>query len=498
MFKKIASNTIFQVVSKIISAIIALFLIKILTNYLPKDLYGLYGVVYDYTGIFVFLADLWLYAITIKEISQNKEKQASIVGNVMSLRLILWVWILFISLFIACFLDGYNSPLALWAIFISSLFTIVQLMNSSILALLQANMKMEIPAFTFIFWKLVNIALVGGLAYYFFPERYTDEYGFFLPFVWIFWVATIGVIVNTILNYWYARRIAAFDFAFDWKYIKYIFKISLPYGIALFLSVLYFKIDVILLPILEGEEMGKLSVAYYKLPMKITEVIMVMAGFYMSSILPTLSTFYKNKQQKQLSDLISVSFQLLFTFSMFVFIMGVLFREQIIIIMANDSFIYNNLPYNSADAFLIVFFVILFYFISVVFIYALMASDNQKSLLKINIAVTLVNIIWNIIMIPKMSFIGAGIVTIISQILLFICTFYTAKKKLNIVLPYRAIVRNTLYWAFVFVLGYYLLIHYSVGLYFDFFVYGAILGLLYLGYVLFEYKRARALYRKNS
>ncbi len=491
MFKKIASNTIFQVFSKIITAIIALFFIKILSNYLPKELYGLYGSIYDYTGIFVFLADLGLYAVTIKEISQNREKQADIVGNVMSLRLILGVGICFVSLGIAWLIDGYNSTLALLAIAISSVFTLVQLMNSSILALLQANMKMEIPAFTFIFWKIVNILLVSWLAYYIFPLSYAKEYGFEAPFLWIFWVATIWVIVTTFLNYLYARKIVKFGFAFDWDYIRYIFKTALPYGIALFLSVLYFKIDIVLLPILEGEKMGTMSVAYYKPPMKITEVIMVLAGFYMSSVLPSLSEFYKNKKMQDFKKMISVSFQILFGFVMLVFIMGILFRTHIIKIMTNESFLHNPLGYNSADAFLIVFCVILFYFISVVFIYTLMASENQKSLLKINIAVTLVNVIWNLILIPKYSFMGAWVVTICSQVLLFICTFYTARKKLGITLPYPAIARNIVFGIALFWFGYFLLENYARSLYFDFFVYGFLIGILYLWYIFFEYKYFR-------
>jgi len=54
MFKKIASNTISQILSKAGTAIISIFLISLLTNYLSLELYGLYSKVYNYIGIFVF------------------------------------------------------------------------------------------------------------------------------------------------------------------------------------------------------------------------------------------------------------------------------------------------------------------------------------------------------------------------------------------------------------------------------------------------------------
>ncbi|MDR2640437.1 MAG: hypothetical protein LBC61_03855 [Candidatus Peribacteria bacterium] len=58
--------------------------------------------------------------------------------------------------------------------------------------------------------------------------------------------------INTLLNYIYARKICPIKFKYDKEYLLHLFKISLPYGIALFLSVVYFKIDVILISLLEG------------------------------------------------------------------------------------------------------------------------------------------------------------------------------------------------------------------------------------------------------
>jgi len=64
---------------------------------------------------------------------------------------------LFLASGIAYFLPGYNSSLALTSIVIASVFTIFQLLNSSILALMQANMKIEFSAVSLIFAKLVNL-----------------------------------------------------------------------------------------------------------------------------------------------------------------------------------------------------------------------------------------------------------------------------------------------------------------------------------------------------
>jgi O-antigen/teichoic acid export membrane protein len=169
----------------------------------------------------------------------------------------------------------------------------------------------------------------------------------------------------------------------------------------------------------------------------------------------------------------------------------ILFRDYIIRIIANDDYIFTDTLYNSSDAFLVVFWVILFYFVSLVFIYTLVAAEKQSKLLRINIFVTIFNIVGNIILIPKYSFIWAGITTILSQILLCILGYYYTNKLVLIKLPIFFILRVILFWSLISLFWYYLLNNFSLGLYLDFVIYWCLLGGMYLGYFFMEYKVQR-------
>lgn len=489
MFKKIASNTFSQILSKVVTAIIAIFLISILTNYLSVEMYGLYSKIYNYTWIFVFLADLWLYAISIREISNNKENSSKIVWNVMTLRLILWIVILIFSTLLAFFLPGYNSSLAIFSIFIASFFTILQLLNSSILALMQANMRIEFSALSLIISKIVNVLLIAIIAYFLYPKDFIQNSDYFSPFLFIIWAGVISVFINTLLNYFYAKKITSIKFEFDYEYIKHLFKISLPYWIALFLSVVYFKVDIILLSLIEWPELWDLSIALYSLPMKIVEVLMVIGWFYMTSLLPSLSAGFKESDEKKLIKLTDISFRILFSFASVLFVWGVLFRDYIIRIIANEDYITTTHIYNSSDAFLVVFFVILFYFLSLVFIYVLVAAENQSKLLKINIFITIFNIVWNIILIPKYSFIWSWITTLISQILLFIFWYYYTKKLIDFKFPMIFIFRISVVSILIYFLWFYLLSNFSKWLYVDFIWYSIFLSFFFFSYLFIEFKK---------
>ena len=452
LYKKIASNTISQILSKMITALISIFLIGILTKYLPMELYGSYNKIYSYLGIFAFLADLWLYTITIREISQAEHKKEKIIGNVLSLRTLLWIAIWILAFIIALFLPGYNNILSLCAICIVGAFTLVSLINSSLLALMQSQMKMEFSLLSLVAWKLINLSLIALFLIFIFTDTSLTNVAFLSVFI----AGFLGICLNTYMNYRYAQKIVDISYRWDWEYIKYIFKISLPYGIALFLSVVYFKVDVILLSLLESPEKADISIALYGLPMKIIEVLMVLWGFYLNSLLPSLTQKYTQKKFTEISHILWLSLKILASFWFCIFLVGHLFARETIAIIATDEYISPiGHIFNSVQALQVVLAVLLFYFLSLTFIYILIASQRQSLLLWINIIVTIFNIIGNIMVIPYYSFLGSAYITLCSQILLFILSSFIVLRSISLPIQYIASIGvTTLYGGLLYALFY--------------------------------------------
>jgi len=106
--KKIYTNTIAQIGSKVLTALISIVMIKVITNYLSVDGYGLYTKIYNYLSIFAVIADLGLYTITVRELTKyadDKNMVEKISGNVLSLRTFSGIGIIFLSLGLAPFLS---------------------------------------------------------------------------------------------------------------------------------------------------------------------------------------------------------------------------------------------------------------------------------------------------------------------------------------------------------------------------------------------------------
>ena len=499
MLKKIASNTLAQVLSKIITAIISIVLLWLITNYLTIELFGSYNKIFNYIFIFAFLVDLGLYAITIKEISADKKNSEYIFWNILTLRLLSAIFVIIFSVGIAKILPGYNSVLILTWVFIASIFTFFSLINSNLLALMQAHMKIEFSIISVVLNKLFVLGFTFYVIKYLYPisvlplNRGELEGGFNKPFFLIIAAVAIWMFINMILNYLYARKITKIWLKFDIKYIKEIFLKSLPYWIALFLSVVYTKIDIILLSLMEDWLIGDRSIALYSLPLKIMDVFMIIGWFFMNSLLPSLSENYKKKNFNKINDIIKNAFKVMFSMWVILISLGLVFKDYIVRIVANENYleITKLNTYTSSDGFTVVLFMILFFYIWIIFSYLLIASDKQKKLLKISIILTILNIIWNILLIPHYSFIWAWVITVITQIVFLILVYRESKKIIKLSFPIYFIVNILIIWTIIYFILKYITINYSIWLYLDL-IYPVIIFIIY-SYTIWKIERNKVL-----
>ena len=65
------------------------------------------------------------------------------------------------------------------------------------------------------------------------------------------------------------------------------------------MGVIFFKVDIILLSLLEDSDITDTSIALYALPMKIVEVGMMYGTIFLNSLLPVLTTAIEKNDQKK-------------------------------------------------------------------------------------------------------------------------------------------------------------------------------------------------------
>ncbi len=432
--RKIYTNTIAQIGAKVITALISIVMIKVITNYLDVAGYGLYTKIYNYLSIFAVIADLWLYTITVRELTKyedDKEMVAKISWNVLSLRTLSWVLIIFFALGLAPFLSGYDTPSAYIGISIASLFVVAWLINSSLMSYLQATLRTEFSLVATTSGKLLTFWLILLFSSVLYPtiSWVSNEMKFSLIMIaWLAWN-----LLMVILTWWYTSKYQKIQFLWDTDYIKHIIKTSLPYGIALFLNVIFFKVDTILLSVLESREIADTAVALYGLPMKLVEVGMMYGTIFLNSLLPVLTSAIERWDNAKFRKIKNHALIILATWGFFG--AGLLFfaAEWVIGFISTKEYVETTLMgYSSVDALQIVSWIFLVYFISSLYTYILIARWEQKKMMYINAFVAVLNIIGNLVFIPLYSFIGSAWVTLVTQIILLILTYTYTKKSIKL------------------------------------------------------------------
>ncbi len=183
---------------------------------------------------------------------------------------------------------------------------------------------------------------------------------------------------------------------------------------------------------MEEAHVADIAIALYALPMKIIEVGMMYGTVFLNSVLPVLTVSIEQGKKDETKRIISNAFQILFAFGLGLSIFLMVFGREILTFISGRKFMETSLfSYTTENAMSIVAWVFLFYFISSLLTYTLIARGEQRKMIRINGIVAIINIIGNLIFIPYYSFIGSAWVTLVSQFLLICITGWYVRRDIS-------------------------------------------------------------------
>ncbi len=444
--KKILSNTLAQVGGKIVMGLLSIITLKILTNYLTKGQYGEYTYIYDFLALFGILADLGLYTIGVREISraeslgvaEKSKKIEKILANILGIRTVAGIVGMIIAV-IASFYAYQFVPLGAGAdqlsqteltiaIALGAITVFLALINGTITTILQASLKMQQASIAMILGRIVAI----GYMFYTVTVAYSHnvETGFFH----LVFAGVVGNIVMTAVTWYYARKLAPVRYEFDWSFWKNILGKSLPFGVALILSTIYFRTNTILLRFAVGPE----EVAIYAVAGRIMTEAVTVALYFMNSVLPVLTHSVTTKDGRH-GKIIQYSFDFL-TMTMIPLIIGGWILAYPMIKIVSEPKYLSRLSenfYGSDAVFQILLIAMFVAFLTTLFSFVLVALNEQKKLLWINLGGILVNLALNSFMIPLYTSRGAAVTSIIAEIFLTITSLLVARRYLKFTISIR-------------------------------------------------------------
>ncbi|MCK9186363.1 flippase [Candidatus Gracilibacteria bacterium] len=418
---KILSNTVAQIIGKFAVAILGLVSVKIATSYLSVGGYGEYTAIYSFLAFFGIAADLGLFTIAVREMSENEDEVPKIIGNILSIRTILVVLIMGVAIVSAFLIPAYEDTRISLGVAVASITVILTIMNGTTTSVLQAKLKMHQASIATVVGKIVTVGFMLYVVFWGFPED--NEMGFYMLLV----AGNVGALIMELTTRYYVKKFTSLKYRFDFGFWKQILSRSIPYGLALILNTVYLNIGPIMLSIMGTKE----QVGIYGVATKMLEQFSILPLYFMNSVLPVLTKSIKENSEKY-KDIIKYAFDFLCAMSIPLVVGGVILAYPIVFAVSTPDFLsrLSEGYFGSDFAFQILIFALLFQFINVLFAFIMIAVNKQYRLLYINASCVLLNIVGNIALIPHLGFRSCAIMSVVSEFFILILNYTYAKKSL--------------------------------------------------------------------
>lgn len=414
--KSIASNTFFQLISKVITMTITFTLTIIISREYGSYGYGLFTLFQSFPVLFYMIADFGLNAIGTREISKNLKEINKIFNNVLFLRIFLSLFLVLVSIVATLFL--YDDVNVRYGLILGALIIVSQTLVSTTNIIFQIKLRYDLSSvsnvISYIFLLVSVLLLVSNKV---------DVA--ILNFIYVL-ASFIAFGINIYLLKRFDVRV---DLNISREYIKELVLMSWPLGLMFIFSQINFKADSIMLSLLKLPDLGLnniQSVGVYGLPYKIFEVLLVVPTFIMNSTYPALLDSY-NLNIKKFKDNIIKTVAVMSVVGGLVSLLGYLFINHFLTFEIIESIFGPEFTY-SKQLLLILFSGIFVFFITQPLSWFMVIRDKQKILPLIYAISAIFNVSMNYYLIPKYSFIASAYLTWISEgIILILLVIFTFK-----------------------------------------------------------------------
>ena len=401
----IFKNISWLMISQIFVSILGFSWTILIARYLGVSDYGVLGFAISFISLIAFAMDFGVSSYAIRHIATDYDSAPRYLGNIIPLKCIFCIGTAILSVIILILMRSNELTINITLLFLIEgiLVTFISMMNGCFLAFEKGKYQ-----------AIGNIFVNSILLILLLTSIYTNLgiYGITISYV------TANVIGFIYSYYILNKYISKPHFEFDKDFCKKITIYSLPFAITGLLHTIYYSIDVVMLTNL----VGSYATGIYNATYKLISVLTLFYSVYNSVIYPVMIKFFKNDKK-----LLIITYEKSIKYLMLIMIplsVATMYYSLDII-----QLIYGH-EYDAASQILsILIWTVCLLFVNGAGNTLLNASYKEVSVTKIYGVAAIFNVVTNLILIPYLSFVGAAITTLLSDILIFIIQKYIIHKN---------------------------------------------------------------------
>jgi len=392
----ITKNTFWLTIGDSGSMLLKFILLIYVARILGAAEYGKFSFALASVLLFQMIADFGLSRIVIREFSKKEEeKREEDLPALLSLKILLG-FIAFAVIWGFSFIVT-SDPLIQKMIFILAISNLLSAYINVFYAIFHARQKMEYDSLMRIFGAIFLI-VAGFVVLFYFPSILNLSYAYLFSSLITF------IFISLFFNFKVQKLSLNLNKSIWKKYLS----MSWPLAFIALSYVIYNQIDSVMMGYL-----GQITqTGWYNAAHRIIIIATIPAGIIASSFYPVLSKAFKETKEK-VQKIWNYQMEIMILLAIPLMVGGIVLAPKIINYIFDASF---N-PSILAFQILILMTGIIFFYTT--FQWILVISDQQKKLFWAVLSGAIINIILNLILIPKFSLYGAAVATVITHLSIF-------------------------------------------------------------------------------
>ena len=401
-------------------------------NMLGDALYGQYLSIFNFSYLFYILLDLGITNFNSRNIASDNKMLSKHFGGLAEIKLLLGVGyavVIFAVGFLNGFREGYQLKMLFWCGLNQILLSFVLFLRSN----MQGLLLFKADSFLSVFDRVLSIILMAFILWTgWFPLGRFNV-------VWYLQVQTLAYLCTIALALFLVlKHVDHLSFKINFKFFKEILVQSLPFALLVLLMSVYSRIEPFLLERLlddQGVQAGIYGRAY-----RLFDAGNNISNLFAIMLLPMFTATLKNKLE--LNNLVKTAFNVMVAMTGIVLIMCVFYSQDIMQLMYNPEEAETEAAYLVRIGQYAKVFPILmgsFFCLSTTYVFGtlLTANGSLKQLNLVAAAGVVINILLNLIVIPRFQSVGAACTSLCVQTVTAFAQYLLCEKIFKLRLGWR-------------------------------------------------------------
>ena len=419
----VTQNTSFLTAASVLQKVISFVYFTIVARLIGVENTGVYFFAITFTTIFTVVADFGMGPVLTREVARypNKSEQY--------LHTAFWSKIFFGILsygLVIFFVNVLNYPyLTKLLVSISGITMFFDNLHAAFYSIFRARKNLIYESIGIVVSQAVTL-LIGSLALFNHWHLY-----------WLILAYTIPAFLNFVFSAYFLRKIygLSYRWSFNFDIFKMFLGFALPFALAGIIGRLYSYSDSLLMSkMLTSQELG-----WWSVPYKITFAFQFVPVALSASVYPVMSELFLNQKDK-IGDLFLKSWRYLFTI-VFPISFGLIALATPVIIKLYKPQFAPAIP-----VLRILLISLIFGYLSFITGATLNASNKQKTQTTLLAFALLINVLANLVLLPKIGIMGAAFAALISNIFLCVGGFWFCRNLISIDLKVMFKYFNQTFW----------------------------------------------------